>query len=120
MTGGIPVERADGKPLEVRNRVTLCNCGHSCNKPCAMVHIVKTRSKTLQSKSKSDEIVKEESLVLLPLLAFFAVAAIILAADRASCRLSLSVYMHFRMETSWTFLLMGLLHSFSPWHCPNG
>lgn len=33
VTGGIPVERADGKPLDVRNRVTLCNCGHSCNKP---------------------------------------------------------------------------------------
>jgi CDGSH-type Zn-finger protein len=33
ITGGIPVERSDGKQLEVRNRVTLCNCGHSSNKP---------------------------------------------------------------------------------------
>ncbi len=32
-TGGIPVERADGKPFEVRNRVTLCRCGASKNKP---------------------------------------------------------------------------------------
>ena len=33
VTGGIPVERSDGKPLETRNRVTLCNCGKSANKP---------------------------------------------------------------------------------------
>lgn len=33
VTGGIRIERADGKPLEIRNRVTLCRCGHSKNKP---------------------------------------------------------------------------------------
>jgi uncharacterized Fe-S cluster protein YjdI len=33
VTGGIPIERSDGQPLETRNRVTLCNCGQSCNKP---------------------------------------------------------------------------------------
>jgi len=33
ITGGIPVERADGKPFETRNRVTLCRCGHSKIKP---------------------------------------------------------------------------------------
>jgi CDGSH-type Zn-finger protein len=33
VTGKIPVERADGQPFETRNRVTLCNCGHSCQKP---------------------------------------------------------------------------------------
>ena len=33
LTGGIPVERADGQPLEARNRVTLCRCGGSANKP---------------------------------------------------------------------------------------
>lgn len=33
VTGGIPVHRADGTPLEVRNRVTLCRCGASANKP---------------------------------------------------------------------------------------
>ena len=33
VTGGIPIERSDGKPLETRNRVTLCNCGTSRNKP---------------------------------------------------------------------------------------
>jgi CDGSH-type Zn-finger protein len=33
VTGGIPVERADGEPLETRNRVTLCSCGESQCKP---------------------------------------------------------------------------------------
>ncbi len=33
VTGGIPIERSDGQPFENRNRVTLCNCGLSCNKP---------------------------------------------------------------------------------------
>ncbi|MBI5877027.1 MAG: CDGSH iron-sulfur domain-containing protein [Chloroflexi bacterium] len=39
VTGGIPVERSDGKPLETRNRMTLCRCGHSNNKPlCDSTH----------------------------------------------------------------------------------
>jgi len=33
VTGNIPVERADGQPFETRNRVTLCCCGRSLNKP---------------------------------------------------------------------------------------
>lgn len=33
VTGGIPVQRADGRPFETRQRVTLCNCGHSNIKP---------------------------------------------------------------------------------------
>ncbi|MGW4404863.1 ferritin-like domain-containing protein [Nonomuraea sp. NPDC004702] len=33
VTGGIPVTRSDGLPLETRNRMTLCRCGHSGNKP---------------------------------------------------------------------------------------
>jgi CDGSH-type Zn-finger protein len=33
VTGGVTVLRADGQPLEVRNRMTLCRCGHSSNKP---------------------------------------------------------------------------------------
>jgi CDGSH-type Zn-finger protein len=33
VTGGIPIERADGQPFERRNRVTLCGCGRSKNKP---------------------------------------------------------------------------------------
>jgi CDGSH-type Zn-finger protein len=33
VTGGIPIERADGLPLERRNRVMLCGCGRSSAKP---------------------------------------------------------------------------------------
>jgi CDGSH-type Zn-finger protein/uncharacterized Fe-S cluster protein YjdI len=33
VTGGITIERSDGRPFETRNRVTLCNCGRSCIKP---------------------------------------------------------------------------------------
>jgi CDGSH-type Zn-finger protein len=31
--GGIPIESADGYIYEIRNRVTLCRCGKSANKP---------------------------------------------------------------------------------------
>jgi CDGSH-type Zn-finger protein len=38
--GGIPIIGADGTPYEVRNRVTLCRCGASQNKPfCDGSHI---------------------------------------------------------------------------------
>jgi len=38
--GGIPVESADGGNYEVRNRVTLCRCGKSSNKPfCDGSHV---------------------------------------------------------------------------------
>lgn len=38
--GGIPVESTDGKEYTVRNRVTLCRCGKSGNKPfCDGSHI---------------------------------------------------------------------------------
>jgi CDGSH-type Zn-finger protein len=38
--GGIPVISSDGTNYEVRNRVTLCRCGHSENKPfCDGTHI---------------------------------------------------------------------------------
>lgn len=33
VTGGIPVTMADGRTLETRNRVELCRCGQSANKP---------------------------------------------------------------------------------------
>jgi CDGSH-type Zn-finger protein len=39
--GGVPVISADGKAYEVRNRVTLCRCGKSNNKPfCDGSHAV--------------------------------------------------------------------------------
>ena len=33
VTGGVQIVLSDGTLLEKRNRVTLCNCGHSQNKP---------------------------------------------------------------------------------------
>ena len=38
--GGVPVESSDGSLYEVRNRVTLCRCGQSRNKPfCDGTHV---------------------------------------------------------------------------------
>ena len=38
--GGIPVVSAEGKPYRIRNRLTLCRCGRSKNKPfCDGSHI---------------------------------------------------------------------------------
>ncbi|WP_292365236.1 CDGSH iron-sulfur domain-containing protein [Methanoculleus sp. UBA208] len=38
--GGIPVLSAEGRPYMVRNRVTLCRCGRSRNKPfCDGSHV---------------------------------------------------------------------------------
>jgi CDGSH-type Zn-finger protein len=38
--GGIPIVSADGKPYRVRNRLTLCRCGKSRNKPfCDGSHV---------------------------------------------------------------------------------
>jgi CDGSH-type Zn-finger protein len=40
VSGEIPVERSDGRFLETRNRVVLCRCGGSANKPlCDGSHI---------------------------------------------------------------------------------
>jgi CDGSH-type Zn-finger protein len=39
--GGVPIESSDGETYEVRNRVTLCRCGKSENKPfCDGQHIL--------------------------------------------------------------------------------
>lgn len=38
--GGIPIESADGSTYEIRNRVVLCRCGLSQNKPfCDAAHV---------------------------------------------------------------------------------
>ena len=43
--GGVPIESADGTPYETRNRVVLCRCGASKNKPfCDMQHVVQVFS----------------------------------------------------------------------------
>jgi len=52
VTGNIPVERADGKPFETRNRVTLCNCGESNSKPlCDGTHR-RNQEEALKNKAK--------------------------------------------------------------------
>ena len=33
ITAAVPIINSDGKQLEARNRVTLCRCGASGNKP---------------------------------------------------------------------------------------
>jgi CDGSH-type Zn-finger protein len=53
VTGGIPVQRADGRPFETRNRVTLCRCGQSAAKPlCDGTHRVIAFRETPQHISK--------------------------------------------------------------------
>jgi len=53
VTGYIPVERADGRPFETRNRVTLCNCGKSNQKPlCDGTH-----------RSDPDRLIKKEKSI---------------------------------------------------------
>ncbi len=51
LRGGIPVVSADGFAYEVRNRVTLCRCGESKNKPfCDGTHAaIKFRDRTWPS-----------------------------------------------------------------------
>jgi CDGSH-type Zn-finger protein len=54
VSGGIPVERSDGKPIETRNRLTLCNCGHSNNKPlCDGTHRVRAERDARQRRNAS-------------------------------------------------------------------
>ncbi len=44
--GGIPIESADGSMYEPRNRVTLCRCGMSENKPyCDGSHWMNSQQK---------------------------------------------------------------------------
>ncbi len=55
VTGWIPIERADKKPFEPRNRVTLCNCGLSKNKPlCDGTHraVYQQQAKEKNAKRK--------------------------------------------------------------------
>ena len=44
--GGIPIESADGEDYQIRNRVTLCRCGKSKNKPfCDGSHVAEKFSR---------------------------------------------------------------------------
>ncbi len=53
VTGYIPVERADGKFFETRNRVTLCTCGESKKKPlCDGTHRKNQEDELRRKKAK--------------------------------------------------------------------
>ena len=55
VTGGVEIERADQKPFETRNRVTLCNCGQSSIKPlCDGTHRT-TQERDLRKKRLARE-----------------------------------------------------------------
>lgn len=54
--GGIRIESADGKNYEIRNRVTLCRCGQSVNKPfCDGTHISTHFHDDLSLEEKKEE-----------------------------------------------------------------
>ena len=51
--GNIPVYSADGKLYEVRNRVTLCRCGKSTNKPfCDSSHYPEEYQEVIEDEQK--------------------------------------------------------------------
>lgn len=53
LTGRIPVEGSDGRRLETRNRVTLCRCGRSKNKPlCDGSHFESDEGETSHAKAE--------------------------------------------------------------------
>lgn len=57
--GGIPIVSSDGTVYEIRNRVTLCRCGESTNKPfCDSKHIDAEpsyiKNEEMNGKSESD------------------------------------------------------------------
>jgi CDGSH-type Zn-finger protein len=53
VTGNIEIELSDGTLMEVRNRVTLCNCGLSCNKPlCDGTHRREAARKTREARGE--------------------------------------------------------------------
>ena len=54
VTGNIPVVRSDGQPFETRNRVTLCNCGYSKQKP-----LCDGRHREIQQKALREKKAKE-------------------------------------------------------------
>jgi CDGSH-type Zn-finger protein len=52
--GGISIKSANGQTYEVRNRVTLCRCGKSSNKPfCDSSHFPEHQYKELMSRKQN-------------------------------------------------------------------
>ncbi len=63
LRGGIPVEREDGERYEVRNRVVLCRCGKSHNKPyCDGAHAAQMWNDGIQQEMPQGERLPDEEL----------------------------------------------------------
>jgi CDGSH-type Zn-finger protein len=62
--GGIRIESSDGTNYEIRNRVTLCRCGKSKNKPfCDSSHVFSNFNDHLMEKEEmKTEILVEEDV----------------------------------------------------------
>lgn len=59
--GGIRIESSDGSSYEIRNRVTLCRCGHSKNKPfCDSTHVFAQFDDDLMTDSYEETIMENE------------------------------------------------------------
>jgi len=59
--GGIPIQRPDGTPYEIRNRVVLCRCGQSRNKPyCDGAHVAVRFDDGIESGRSEPRPVPEE------------------------------------------------------------
>lgn len=62
--GGIRIESSDGTNYEIRNRVTLCRCGKSKNKPfCDSSHIFSNFNDHLMKEEEEKEKIKTEMLI---------------------------------------------------------
>lgn len=58
--GGIRIESADGSSYEIRNRVTLCRCGQSQNKPfCDGTHAETKFNDHLMQKEREKAVIME-------------------------------------------------------------
>ena len=61
--GGLRIESSDGTNYEIRNRVTLCRCGKSKNKPfCDSSHVFSSFNDHLMEKeeTKTETLVEED------------------------------------------------------------
>jgi CDGSH-type Zn-finger protein len=59
--GGIPIESADGFQYETRNRVTLCRCGRSANKPFCDGSHTSAKPQATRDKPETDRPISQIS-----------------------------------------------------------
>jgi CDGSH-type Zn-finger protein len=103
--GAIPIQSADGKFYEVRNRVTLCRCGKSINKPfCDSSHypeesqggitMEKGKSELKDIKGDLEDILKTKKRVFV----------LFYASWCSFCRTFLPIYDRYREKQPETFM----------------